>query len=786
MSKIVKKAFLTLVFSGFFYASSLFAPIESEAGGPVEWVKPEEPTTPEEVQRMKDEAIKKRDEAQKALKEAQEKGQEEEARKEELKYQDARYELKTALIGEAKIKAENDPTYENKAKSIIEAQQRERQAIQDQITKLTDQLQKTYEKPTEPKDVSQKVQDFQDDMVEDFKNVTDRDYPVSQFVDDHFYFAKTIREKGKLDYQSQKDALANLQDFLNKNVTKETLDKLSQDEKTTYEQTRKAIAQRAQEIDAFLNNSPKKIVGNDFANKLNLSNKIPSDQVADIRGEIHKTLVDEGISKEEQLNSLSQAIQAMEGYKLAEKSPDLFEFYQDTVQDLKPKKEQPTQDFTTGLSDALSKGFDIAQQGVGFATEKMGDFAKTVKDNAGDLLGQTREKVGDFITRKMEENPQYIDPLYEKAAMAGKSLYENAQAYENNLQNASGLVETALKVGEAMNIPFVGSALERSITWAKGPRAVQVIKVLRDSPNLAQPIAKGIASASDKIIQDGYVKTIGEFGKSLAERATEERIKLKGPDAKKQLERAKTVIEQERTNYLTPEKRSRFSEVFKPVNDFFTSVKSWIKDQITTIQFKRAESNYTQARNDYMEKLFPDQAERESLNTLSEQERAAKIKTKLAELRKYQALRPELEQYDQALAKATYELAQVYKTYGEKLSGAFTNMEFMVKAWDSVYYDPKAKFELVGTINNVANLRDQRLTYLQAMKEGIDSIKKDLDDATQGTGAQGLNDVFTQRMTDMLNGQMIKTVQDNQDMITAINKALTAQIGDDTGGLPPG
>lgn len=443
---------------------------------------------------------------------------------------------------------------------------------------------------------------------------------------------------------------------------------------------------------------------------------------------------------------------------------------------------------TAGLSDALSKGFDLAKQGLEFTTEKMGEFVTTVKDNASDLLAQTGEKVGNFIAKKIEENPDYIDPLYEKVAMAGKELYEQSQKYEalykENVGNASELIATALQAGEAMNTPVVGKPIEGIISWAKGPTIVKIIKGLMDYP-IAQPVVKGVASASDKIIEGGYVKSIGEFGKSLAERATEERIKLKGPEAKEQLEKAKKVIEQERTDYLTPEKRSRFADAFKPVTEFFTSVKSWIKDQVATIKFKVAENNYNAARTEYLEKLFPDAGELDALNKLSENERNQKIKTRLGEMRKYPQIRAELEEYDQKLAKATYEFAQAYKTYAEKLSGAFTNMEFMVKAWDSVYYDPKAKLDLVGTINSVADLRNQRLTYLQAMKEGIGSIKKDLNDVTQDTGAQGLTDAFSQRIEKMLNGEMIKTIQDSQNMIKAIDDALKHQIGDDTGGLPP-
>jgi hypothetical protein len=743
-----------LFISLFLEGIQLFAVIEGGTAK-AEWVKPEEPKSLDDAQRMKDEARKEI-----------EKNKEQRDDIEKLRYQEARYELKTALIGEARSKAKEDPTFEDKAKNIIETQEKERQAIEDQITKLTEQLKKTYEKPFQPEQqTAQKVQDFKDNMTDDFKNVTERDFPVSQFIDDHFYFAKTIREQGLPDYQSQKEALKSLQDFLAKNATKEVFAKLSEEEKNTYQQTEKDIALRIQEINNFINNPPQKIAGNDVATKLNLASKIPSDQIADVRAEITNVLRDEKLSQEEKIKNITEAMQTFEVYKLAEKAPDLFQFYKDTVENLKTKKEEPTEKPSSGFNEVLSKALDIGP-------EKMGDLVGIVVEKTGDVLAYTGEVASDFIIKKIKENPEYMAPVYEKVAEAGKGLSETAEKYGKKLAKVPDLVGPAYYAADAMNI--APSFAEPAVKYVAGETGLKIIKGLSYLPGwIRKPLLEKVVSPVAVKLAEG-AKSLGELGKEIAKGVNEGRINIEDTDAKMKLARAREFIEKERTNYLTPEKRSRFAEVFKPVSDFFSSVKNWIKDQITTIKFRNAVDNYNTARSEYLTTLGLDE------NAISEQ-----IKTKLAEVRKYPALRDELLKKDQKLAKATYELAQVYKTYADKLDGAFTNMEFMVKAWDNVYYDPKAKQDLVGLINNIADLRDQRLEYLNAMRQGINSIKKDLNDAIQGTGGQELNNLFTQRIESMLNGQMIKTIQDNQEVINAIDNALKQQVGGDSTGLLP-
>ena len=131
--------------------------------------------------------------------------------------------------------------------------------------------------------------------------------------------------------------------------------------------------------------------------------------------------------------------------------------------------------------------------------------------------------------------------------------------------------------------------------------------------------------------------------------------------------------------------------------------------------------------------------------------------------------------------QATYDLGQMYKEFAEKLNGTFANTEFMIKAWDNVYYDTKAKTDLMNHINNVINLRDQRLAYLQAMNDFVDSIKYDLDAITKGTGFQGLTDKFTTDINDMLNGQIIGTISEYDEVLDGIDKALKQPISG-----PPG
>lgn len=745
-----------------------------------EWKPVEEPKTREEVLSVAKEAGVRRKEAVGELSEAAKereialekndedklKEAEEKIKEADLKISRAEFDLYTSEIGQYKISLEKTVSDDSRQKieKNLERAKLDRQAVDKKIRSLSQELEAGYEKPPiETAPLSESVQFFVEDMQGEFQRVWEGN-PVSNFLDLQAYLIAQMKEKGLPDYKNQKSALETLQKFVEKKVTIDEIDFLSSEEKIEYDTTKQELKDRLNQINEFLKNPPRKIPNNKLAEKLDLENKIPADQVSAIKREnfdlikrlkeLNEMLKDPtrkqeaNQAKEEILKSLNEEKIALYVYGLDGKAPKLNTWIDEQIK-LFPVEEKPV---PSAAQNALEL-FELSSEELDQQLKLQSEGGKGTLDSVSELLAQPAEimKKGlQYAARKGGEDLVHLAPKVKKVG--------------DVMAKAPEIADTTIKV-----LPEVNKSIAVA---AKGAAYIPNEKAKKIGTELKK-VEKGINDAlenKDKIEKAGEflgwlgekvkggAEYVGTFGKWLKEKGAV----APEPLAKEVIEykEAEQVITKLREDiFVKEQERSRFAPIFEPIKDLAKKIGAWFKEKYTSLtrpNLTQAMGNYSEARTTYLTAIGFSKEE------IAQKPTADAIKSKLSKTLSEAdaAKKTELENARKNLAKGGNELARTFNSFVDDLQSAVTNYAFLVDGWDVIVplNKPDIQSKVVNIVNVVSNRRDLQNTYLEMASGGVKGFRDDIAAVTKGTGFEDISNEYLDALERMINDKRIEAL----------------------------
>lgn len=564
--------------------------------------------------------------------------------------------------------------------------------------------------------------------------------------------------------------------FLQANEKSPTLDAQQQFElKQKYED----IVRRAQEVDAFLKN-PKQTNQTALEKELKLAEKIPSDQIKSIMDRIELfgyTNARELTTKD--IATLKDILNAMDHFKLQKEYPDEYGFIDDLIKD--------AQKPITTLPEGLAKG-DVAPTSIlGEIGEKITGQAKdektwsqSVKDffvkdgaiiikNVAEIVVYPAKKIAEGFSYVIRETGKFLQrtftapELVNKMADAPEMLDGVLTCIANFDTAGGGVVKEVLRAGIGIQQVLLTVVGYQDVADALG----EFVKVSY-TEHVNDPMVQKVKKYVDRVGTVGKtLKSIIEFPKYIGEKLEQSVRTKKETTLLREIDQTQQLIEEERAN-IKLAKREANKEIpgVKELGDLLFKVTNYVSDLVynTNKSIETAQKNYEQARKDYFSALGVDYSA-----NLTPQQIVGRIEQmKLSR-------NDNFIQATNTLADAVDQLAFAYDVLVTKFTSVEANLKFVVDAWDVIIISPDGQnADLPVIMKGIFTLRDLKLAYLEAMKNGVLQMQSDVIKFRDSPTGLLADDAVT-RYRRIVDDKIFETIQEYANAVNQINRAIAGQ-----------
>lgn len=543
----------------------------------------------------------------------------------------------------------------------------------------------------------------------------------------------------------------------------------------------KQAQNRINQITTVLVSSKKPI--NETDRTLKLYDKIPSDQLKRINDEFTNVWIaqlrDAAISddpkvKESMKKTLQETQAAIRHYNLGQPGDALIQELQAGIDSLA----QPKIAETSVAIRNEEPMFQQAMQGARALTANLlpGNVVEGIRIGVDVVAAFVHFTAGEMVSGvlyTMREGPAYLNErlntLGGQLQVQGEAIGRIAQELHEVPNLVSALDNTAVEVdaqlGRVANMAhsrFIPGPISRAIL-ERVAAPMRLIEMFKNHEALINQLARMGGYVAENIAQVSQAvgKRITNVTGAAVHAEREEQVRILT-----NIEKAELLIAQERAQLRTPNK---FEALTKPIIDFGKKIGTYIRDLFdnSKVKLTRATNNYQVAKEEYLKVLGFTREEilkNPDVNAIAEKLKVATLDP---------SKKGNLDYATKMLAQASVDIANVYSDIANKLNSTMVNVEFLIKAWDRAVYLPEEKPTISDMVQSVFDLRDMKISYLQAIKDGIEEIHKTIQ-GTDPSFAQMGNDL-TQRLTSIVGSQIIETIDQYQDVITNINAQLSNQ-----------
>jgi hypothetical protein len=500
---------------------------------------------------------------------------------------------------------------------------------------------------------------------------------------------------------------------------------------------------------------------NELEQRLNLQNKIVSDQIA---------AVDEEFIT--QAKVVSDAIESSNNTVLKSELVKVENLLESSEQGMLTLLDSTISTLKTRSAAEISLPAEI-ENNKSFLTNAL-ENTQTFLNATGPIVFDTTTKLL-FVPMGMAleaigAKAMEITPIADAVKKAGGQLQEGSQALQkiaNEMSKAPQMVqriEKYIDLGQAgINLvrPVV-ELLPRSIAGniadVAVPRMEKVLKFVSDNREFAQKGANFIAGGAQ------YVSSLAEYvqqtGVSLQDALnTQEQAK-----ALEQINKAQTIIDREKLNIIDAttkevpqlagaQQKMTFAKFFEPLKTTIASIGEYLRSffETTIPVLKTVQQKYDDAKTNYMKLLG---------FAPGEQATEIEIQKRLNAAMQDPIKKSAISQANNILVQASADLADNYKKTLDTVNGAAANIEFLITGWGDMKINPptlKKQAAFADWVEIMFDARDTQVAYLQTAMSGVKQIQSDLQ-GIKGTPVEQFGNDLVTRMSQLINGDMLSLI----------------------------
>ncbi len=556
---------------------------------------------------------------------------------------------------------------------------------------------------------------------------------------------------------------------------------------------RDAIAKRITQIEAVKRQKVPVPPAGSLAEKLQLNEKIPADQIVAIENEfvsIQSQIMD--VFKEQrqfangdnifaweepELKKLQEIVNSMRGLLIdASKLYDLDEEYQARFIAMN----DPITALQVQVNEALDQPSiaetvynDVSSFLSTIFSGKTGLEEEEPSKSMAETIGQTLDSLNKVVDTMLRREGELMKIISGGAKVVGDYLEQAPEVIESTQKFLADLEQNtnAHRLGKA-NLWIIEQAGTIEDRQAVANLVVSAFKELQNfaHSDVVKKIAEGIQSAGQ--VFNGFAEAAKEVGNKIDQAAQD----VTPPDEalERKLEAIKTAQalidkEKEALPVVSETDVQTYSSFFK---DFFQKMLSWLRTKFTTPKtglndrYVAAMNNYTTQRDLYLRYLgVTDESTSEEIRAAMEKKfREDKNGSKKAAGDVFTSAR---------------DMMAVLQEAQKTLQAVQGNIHFVVEAWDSL--DPAATDEKASAAQIIIDLfaaRDRKLDYLEAARREMAFLESGLR-AMIPKNIKNISVVSDDFITISmaanklyLSEQQIKTIQDYQALIKELDDAL--------------
>lgn len=508
------------------------------------------------------------------------------------------------------------------------------------------------------------------------------------------------------------------------------------------------ISGRINEINQFLQRRPAEPAApTPLEQKLELWNKIPSDQIKGIGQEITEITQKQPID-ETHLNELTDL---MKKYQLDQLYPDV------------------SKQLTALKPSFLSKAINRVTEYVSTIAKPVIDVASNALEGAADLASQAVTTVSTVVDTGIRESAKiFANQAFDmglKLEDLGKQMQEAPDQIDNVLSTLGQIQDSWIAKSYLKGLAlYLTPALGRANVEKLSDLAVNGFVKGKESLEQIQEYKTNIQEFSQKIVE--YGKVFQSASESLANVFDVKEVK-QAIDARNALNDATDIINANRGDIVPPKTTvQRFTDT---ISNFIKD----IKNKLVTVFSPARKTEITAAKTYY------ESTRKQLLTALGLEEGAAK--DAIAKALQEKANNSQVIKAQKTFNEALNNLGQLYEKTNNQMVGAFGNLEFLVKAWDSVQLpkDPRQlttqSKDLVNLVTMINDYRNQKLGYLVASQVGVQQLKDGINDITTDPDFQeGINS-YIDKVNTALSGEIINTLDSHQQEMQYVNDFINAQ-----------
>lgn len=557
----------------------------------------------------------------------------------------------------------------------------------------------------------------------------------------------------KQTYNDQLKSLADVSDVAKTQGDQETID---------------LVEQRINEIQAF-QKQPQPAPRNELEQRLNLHNKIVSDQIAAVDEEFinQAKIVSDAIESNNNAVLKSELVKvenlraALQHYNLEASEQGIVSILDSTISALKSRTavEVPLSAEIENNKAMLTNLFENSKAFMDVA-------GPLFLDNVVKLLivpvGQGLEAVG---AKAME-----ITPISDAVKKAGGQLEQGSVILQKIAKEMSNLppmvqrIEKYVDLGQSgINLvkPVV-ELLPRSIAGniadVAVPRMEKVLKLIAENRTLAERAANFVAGGAQ------YVSSVAEYADQLGASLKDALSTPEQAKAVEQINKAQAIIDREKLNIIDAttkevpqladaQQKMTFAKFFEPLKTTIASIGEYLRTffETTIPVLKTAQQKYDDAKTNYMKLLG---------FAPNEQATENEIQKRLAVAMQDPTRQAALAQANSSLVQTAADLADNYKKTLDTVNSAAANLEFLITGWGDMKINPptlKKQAQFADWVQIMFDARDTQLAYLQTALSGVKQIQSDLQ-GIKGTPVEQFGNDLVTRMSQLINGDMLTTI----------------------------
>lgn len=562
-----------------------------------------------------------------------------------------------------------------------------------------------------------------------------------------------------------------------------SLTDLSAVAQTSGDQETVEVAQkRISEIQAF-QKQPQPPARNELEQRLNLQNKIVSDQIAAVSEEFitQAKVVSDAIESNNSTVLKSELVKvenlraALQHYNLEASEEGIVSILDSTIATLKSRiaVEVPLPAEIENNKPMLTSLFENSKA-------FMDATAPLFLDNVVKLLivpvAQGLEAVG---AKAME-----ITPISDAVKKAGGQLEQGSvvlQKIANEMNNAPQIVQRIEKyvdLGQSgINlvkpvIEFLPRSIAGNIADVAVPRMEKVLKLISENRTLAERAANFVAGGAQ------YVSSVAEYADQLGSSLKDALSTPEQAKALEQINRAQAIIDREKLNIIDAttkevpqlagaQQKMTFAKFFEPLKTTIASIGQYLRTffETTIPVLKTAQQKYDNAKTDYMKMLG---------FAPGEQATEVEIQKRLSAAMQDPTQKAAIAQANSNLTKAAADLADNYKKTLDTVNSAAANLDFLITGWGDMKINPptlKKQAQFADWVEIMFDARDTQLAYLQTAMSGVKQIQSDLQ-GVKGTPFEQFGNDLVTRMSQLINGDMLSTIAQYSRIADSLNEKM--------------